>query len=534
MWPMRGLDDEVRPEVAGDRLRLRRRLDDDETLRHRRVTIAIAAAGDTAPVASRPAHLPASPRSSADPCSTGLFRLRARGLEHVPARAASCSRATTCRTSTRGRSGCRSGRRAGSASWRSRSSTGGRCACVLDAAGAFPVRRGVGRHRGDRDSRPARARGRGRRDVPRGHAAEEGAAEEAPGRAPRIGAARIALEPACRSSRPRLRGTDRLLAARDRCAVAYGEPIELDDLRGATTCDARPGRDRTADGADRRARGVAVSVLLAVDGDSFAHRAYHALPKSIRRQRASSASRTCSRGSGRRSSRAPSSSAGTRSTSRPTGTRRFAAYQSGREFERVAPRAARRCCPSSCASFGFLGREGARLRGRRLPRRAARRGGRGDGARGDVGPRRVPARERPGHDPPADPRRERDRAHRARRRCASATASSRSRCRTSSRCAATRRTSCPARRGVGPKTAADLLAQYGSLEAVLADGRFAARGGRPAPLPANRDDGRRRAASAETPGGDARPDWDGGAELAACARAARTRAGSPSGSRRGR
>src|SRR5436190_1023513 len=32
----------------------------------------------------------------------------------------------------------------------------------------------------------------------------------------------------------------------------------------------------------------------------------------------------------------------------------------------------------------------------------------------------------------------------------------------------------PGARGVGPKTAASLLAQYGSLEAMLADGRFAA------------------------------------------------------------
>jgi DNA polymerase-1 len=30
----------------------------------------------------------------------------------------------------------------------------------------------------------------------------------------------------------------------------------------------------------------------------------------------------------------------------------------------------------------------------------------------------------------------------------------------------------PGARGVGPKTAANLLAQYGTLEAMLADGRF--------------------------------------------------------------
>ena len=33
----------------------------------------------------------------------------------------------------------------------------------------------------------------------------------------------------------------------------------------------------------------------------------------------------------------------------------------------------------------------------------------------------------------------------------------------------------PGAQGVGPKTAADLLAQYGSLEAMLAEGRFARR-----------------------------------------------------------
>jgi DNA polymerase-1 len=32
----------------------------------------------------------------------------------------------------------------------------------------------------------------------------------------------------------------------------------------------------------------------------------------------------------------------------------------------------------------------------------------------------------------------------------------------------------PGARGIGPKKAADLIAQYGSLEAALADGRFAA------------------------------------------------------------
>src|SRR5204863_5730359 len=45
----------------------------------------------------------------------------------------------------------------------------------------------------------------------------------------------------------------------------------------------RTHRHRAPDGQDLRARGVAVTgALLAVDGDSFAHRAYHSMPKSVR------------------------------------------------------------------------------------------------------------------------------------------------------------------------------------------------------------------------------------------------------------
>ena len=68
----------------------------------------------------------------------------------------------------------------------------------------------------------------------------------------------------------------------------------------------------------------------------------------------------------------------------------------------------------------------------------------------------------------------------------------------------------PGAKGVGPKTAADLLRQYGSLEAMLAEGRFSAQADElrlyrriaamdpAAPLP-------------EIPDGE--PDWEGGAEL---------------------
>jgi DNA polymerase-1 len=68
----------------------------------------------------------------------------------------------------------------------------------------------------------------------------------------------------------------------------------------------------------------------------------------------------------------------------------------------------------------------------------------------------------------------------------------------------------PGAKGVGPKTAASLLSQYGSLDAMLADGRFSAQADKlrlyrriaamdaDAPLP-------------EVPDGD--PDWLGGAKL---------------------
>ena len=49
-----------------------------------------------------------------------------------------------------------------------------------------------------------------------------------------------------------------------------------------------------------------------------------------------------------------------------------------------------------------------------------------------------------------------------------------SKCPISSRSAATRRTRYPALAGVGPKGAASLLRRYGSLEAALEQGSFAA------------------------------------------------------------
>src|ERR671938_1445911 len=53
------------------------------------------------------------------------------------------------------------------------------------------------------------------------------------------------------------------------------------DRARATRGTSRSGRARAASGASADA--VRARPLLVVDGDSFAHRAYHALPKSIRR-----------------------------------------------------------------------------------------------------------------------------------------------------------------------------------------------------------------------------------------------------------
>ena len=161
-----------------------------------------------------------------------------------------------------------------------------------------------------------------------------GEAERAPG------AARIALGAGVPLVPAAIKGTDRLSrfggsARAVRGAGADRRPARPRPARG------RKDRDGPADGADpssRRRYAGACGRCSSIDGDSLAHRAYHALPKSIR-------------GAGGRPAnalvgfanfllrlwdaerRARCSSAGTRSTRRPTATRRSPAYQSGREFD---------------------------------------------------------------------------------------------------------------------------------------------------------------------------------------------------------
>jgi DNA polymerase I len=250
--------------------------------------------------------------------------------------------------------------------------------------------------------------------------------------------------------------------------------------------------------------------LLAVDGDSFAHRAYHALPKSINRNAVVGFTNMITRLWEQEQPRAVLAAWDTLEV--PTYRHEaFAAYQSGREFdasmlEQLA------MLPQLCAALSFPvakapGYEADDFLAAAVASEEAR-GGTVLVASGDrdafqlvsdrttvlhpvrgvseiarIGPDEV--RERYGVEPrqvpdfialrgdPSD--------------------------------------KLPGAKGVGPKTAASLLKQYDSLDAMLAEGRFSAQADElrlyrriaamdpTAPLP-------------EIP--DADPDWEGGAELA--------------------
>ena len=159
-----------------------------------------------------------------------------------------------------------------------------RSSWILRGGGAFKVRRGEGDDGGDRhapSSSPGRARSSSCSRRARG--ARRGCARSitraaAHGRGADRAARRRAARPGGdRRHRPPRAGSGPL-------RVAYGPPVELDDLQRAGRPRGLADRDRPADGGDRAAREDAVTQpLLVVDGDSLAHRAYHALPKSIRR-----------------------------------------------------------------------------------------------------------------------------------------------------------------------------------------------------------------------------------------------------------
>jgi len=249
--------------------------------------------------------------------------------------------------------------------------------------------------------------------------------------------------------------------------------------------------------------------LLVVDGDSFAHRAYHGLPKSINRNAVVGFTNMITRLWEQEQPRAVL--VGWDTLEVPTYRHEaFAAYQSGREFddallEQLA------LLPQLCAALDFgvgkaPGYEADDFLAAAVAGEEAR-GGSALVASGDrdafqlvsdrttvlqpvrgvseiarIGPAEV--RERYGVEPAQVPDFIALRGDPSDK--------------------------LPGAKGVGPKTAADLLRQYPSLEAMLADGRFSAQADElrlyrriaamdaDAPLP-------------EIP--DADPNWEGGAEL---------------------
>ena len=145
----------------------------------------------------------------------------------------------------------------------------------LKGVGAFPVRRDA-RDLAAIDQAVQLCRdGGGVVVFPEGTRRPKTAARSYVGRA-HTGSARIALAAGVPILPAAIAGTDRL-GKLGPLHVAYGEPIPAEGRPKPLTGD--------DDGRDRATAGDAVSAapLLVVDGDSFAHRAYHGLPKTIKR-----------------------------------------------------------------------------------------------------------------------------------------------------------------------------------------------------------------------------------------------------------
>jgi DNA polymerase-1 len=250
--------------------------------------------------------------------------------------------------------------------------------------------------------------------------------------------------------------------------------------------------------------------LLAVDGDSFAHRAYHGLPKSVNLNAVVGFTNMIVRLWEQESPRAVL--VGWDTLEVPTYRHEaYEAYQSGREFDASLLEQLARL-PVLCAALGFAvakapGYEADDFLAAAVAFEEARGGCvlvasgdrdafqlagerttilhplRGVSELARIGPAEV--RERYGVEPAQVPDFIALRGDPSDK--------------------------LPGAKGVGPKTAAGLLAQYGSLEALLDDGRFAAQADelrlyrriaamdRTAPLPEIHD---------------AAPDWEGGASLA--------------------
>ena len=205
-------------------------------------------------------------------------RARARDTSR---RAGSCSPRTTRRTSILGRWGSRSCLGASCASWRRRSSSTRSWprSCARAARSRCAAARGTSR----RCARPSSSSREGEIVVmfPEGTRQKKGLRKKHEAR-PHTGAARIALTAGVAARA----GRDRRHRPAQPARAAAGRLRRADrrspTSKAWTTKTRGDDRDRAADGGDRRAEGDAVKPLLVIDGDSLAHRAYHAMPKSIR------------------------------------------------------------------------------------------------------------------------------------------------------------------------------------------------------------------------------------------------------------
>ena len=154
---------------------------------------------------------------------------------------------------------------------------------VLRAGGAFPVRRGQRDVEAIEHAVELCRAGQHRGDVPGGHAAQKGLARSASRARTRARRGSRSMRACrwCRRRSPARTGCARLGPLR----VAYGPPVDARRPREREPQEAAQVATERLMERIERARGDAVSErpLLVVDGDSFAHRAYHALPKSIRR-----------------------------------------------------------------------------------------------------------------------------------------------------------------------------------------------------------------------------------------------------------
>ena len=302
----------------------------------------------------------------------------ARARPRAPARrAASCSPRTTTRTSTPGRSGMPLFPRRYLRFMAKSELFWTPFKQFAIAAGAFPVRRGEHDTEAIETATQLCREGHIVVMFPEGTRRKKGLRKKYEARA-HTGAARIALDAGVPLVPAGIAGTDRL-GRLAQLRVAYGPPIPLDDLDGREDAPqvaterlmaaiAELEQSRVKQAAPGRRRRLVRAPL------------YHALPKSIRR--ADGGRREPPRRRRRPARPALGGGAAARRARRlghahgaDLPARGAAGLPGG---PRVRPRAARAARPGAAArrGDGLRGREGARLRGGRLPRRRRRvRGG---------------------------------------------------------------------------------------------------------------------------------------------------------------